>query len=478
MTSDVQTSSAIPEEWLSAYLDDELSQEERDQVETALEASPPLRMQLDELRQVSDLLRGLPNPQLAAGFAKSLPLDPPVRRSAGLSWKFGMTAGSLVAASLVAGVLWIQTETARAPEMWIAASKEADRSGAFDEAVAASSVAAPAMETEELADGFASSGVAPDAGLSSVTIGRLDSIMGRDGIFRSASVPRSGDLIPLLESNDENVAVVEWVVVDVDEAFGQLQLTLASMGVPPAEKSDAIDARGERFLAVFVEADESVMQSVMAASARQRLPVQQQLVKNSFADADDLNAYGPLVAQMETDANAKMRSRVEDSAAPARAATPRAANAASNPPQLAQNVTDRGADAPQLTESMRIQEGQQTRRSVPDGSQIRAAEDLPKERQSGIPSDGAARFSVNDPARPPAPLATPSAGENGPFSYGATTRPEGAATFGINYQMPLQLTQESVDRIAANNSLTQPDAVGEEETPKSQRLLIVFKPAE
>lgn len=63
MSVDADRSSAPgadPSELLSAYLDDELTADERAFVEGALEASPELRRELDELRATQTLLRALP----------------------------------------------------------------------------------------------------------------------------------------------------------------------------------------------------------------------------------------------------------------------------------------------------------------------------------------------------------------------------------------------------------------------------------
>ena len=48
------------DELLSAYLDDELSPEERADVEAALDADPELRRTCDELRALSNALQAMP----------------------------------------------------------------------------------------------------------------------------------------------------------------------------------------------------------------------------------------------------------------------------------------------------------------------------------------------------------------------------------------------------------------------------------
>jgi anti-sigma factor RsiW len=55
-------------DFLSAYLDDELTAEERVDVEARLATSPELRAELDEVRETQDAVRGLPLRDAPAGF--------------------------------------------------------------------------------------------------------------------------------------------------------------------------------------------------------------------------------------------------------------------------------------------------------------------------------------------------------------------------------------------------------------------------
>jgi hypothetical protein len=62
--TDLPTSNDFDDELLSAYLDDELSAEERARVEERLEADPAARRMVDELRAVSRVVQGLPRESL------------------------------------------------------------------------------------------------------------------------------------------------------------------------------------------------------------------------------------------------------------------------------------------------------------------------------------------------------------------------------------------------------------------------------
>ena len=59
----------IDDERLSAFLDDELSREERAQIELLLEQREDYRNALEELRSVRSVLKSLPGPALSAEFA-------------------------------------------------------------------------------------------------------------------------------------------------------------------------------------------------------------------------------------------------------------------------------------------------------------------------------------------------------------------------------------------------------------------------
>ncbi|MFN3214912.1 MAG: anti-sigma factor family protein [Acidimicrobiales bacterium] len=64
-----------PSELLSAYLDDELTVDERALVDEALRASPPLRRELDELRATQTMLRALPLVEPESGRLPSIAAD-------------------------------------------------------------------------------------------------------------------------------------------------------------------------------------------------------------------------------------------------------------------------------------------------------------------------------------------------------------------------------------------------------------------
>src|SRR5262245_51346713 len=60
------------EEILSAYLDGELSPDERARVERRLERDPRAREQVEDFRRLSQLFAGLPRTELPASFASEV----------------------------------------------------------------------------------------------------------------------------------------------------------------------------------------------------------------------------------------------------------------------------------------------------------------------------------------------------------------------------------------------------------------------
>jgi hypothetical protein len=104
------------DELLSAYLDRELSPDERAAMDRLLERSPEARERLRELDVTSRLVRRLPNQGVATDLAEavidrlrseSLLRPPPVepaRRSRGLSWRI---SGPLAAAAMLLIAVWM-----------------------------------------------------------------------------------------------------------------------------------------------------------------------------------------------------------------------------------------------------------------------------------------------------------------------------------------------------------------------------------
>lgn len=137
-----------PEDLLSAYLDDELSAQDRALVEGRLFESAEWRAVLVELRETRELLRGLPVREAPPGFIDGLLqsddnapvlLDAKRRRARIAGW----IAGAAAAAAIVAVVL-VPSQTRVKPAVATFVNTHAARSSVSEEPVSAlAPVAAP-----------------------------------------------------------------------------------------------------------------------------------------------------------------------------------------------------------------------------------------------------------------------------------------------------------------------------------------------
>ena len=125
-------------DFLSAYLDDELTAEERVEVEAQLAASPELRAELDEVREMRDAVRGLPLRDAPAGFwddvTARVESDNVVsiesrRRRVPIGWIAGAAA---VAAAMIAVVVLPGRTTVRPNPTAVATQHGAASSGVGD----------------------------------------------------------------------------------------------------------------------------------------------------------------------------------------------------------------------------------------------------------------------------------------------------------------------------------------------------------
>lgn len=130
-----------PEDLLSAYLDDEVTPDERALVEERLHSSAEWREVLEELRGTRALLRGMPMQEAPAGFWESVaPSDDPAAVPIGTARHrrnkrvVGWLAGAAAAAAFV-GVLVIPGESEVEPSVATFMSRHAARSSVSGEPV-------------------------------------------------------------------------------------------------------------------------------------------------------------------------------------------------------------------------------------------------------------------------------------------------------------------------------------------------------
>lgn len=127
------------EDLLSAYLDSEVTADERALVEQRLAESDEWRAALDEVRSTRDLLRGLPVREAPDGFWDDLLRDGPEpvadldagrrrRRNRVVSWIAGAAAAAAIAA-----VIFVPGETRVKPPVGTLVASHAARSSVSEE---------------------------------------------------------------------------------------------------------------------------------------------------------------------------------------------------------------------------------------------------------------------------------------------------------------------------------------------------------
>lgn len=474
MTNETHTSPSIPEEWLSAYLDGELTSEERESVEAALAQSPSLQTTLGELRGVSELLKSLPKPTLDDSFASSLPLDVPVRASAGLPWKFGMTASALVAASLVAGVLWIQSDLhneGRRGSVIASSDMAVAETAGEAEAMARPGMAAAPASTARLSMTPAPEVLAESvANTDAWAVEEVSDQFGRT-LYAKSNQPQPGELLHVLQNVDGNVAVVECVVLDVREAMDELEVTLSRLGVEGANVSigtedasgDADQLRlpesGSDLLAVYVTGNESVVQAVMEqtrkgfvgqvasnalnapfAQSRMSVPSAPSLAGSSAKKSEFADRPAQRFREMDTAAANQVGSVQKPAASPAKdgySNAPGKAAVAEVAPAPVTNPVEDSAAAVDGLMAEELEKSSQSSRAI-------------AREERGAASNPADSFSLENTGSVAMQTAGKAAGANG-------------------LQVQVALSDEVVKRIQTTNSFRAPVS--------NQRILVVLKKA-
>jgi hypothetical protein len=222
------------DELLSAYLDGEVTPEERAAVEQRLEQSPPLRETLDELSEVGDLVRGLPRARppidlpervvaaikakqpAAVSPNKGVPPHPRGLFGTFRRWQW-MAAGSVVAAGLGWGLLLLNDGIGPAALHAPATENKAvaARDGLNAESLSGA-VRPVAMNPGPVTEFFDSS-----SELESLT----------DLVRRSSEPLQPGDVLRILQNNGGEFQVVRYNVVDTSVMAGTLKTILARNGI-------------------------------------------------------------------------------------------------------------------------------------------------------------------------------------------------------------------------------------------------------
>ena len=288
-----------PDDLLSAYFDDEVSAQQRLEVERQLSRSAPSRRELDEIDRLSELLRSLPTesapPELAASVLRRTKREVlPAREqtvhttSRARAWTAVAATFFATAAALFALVkVFDRPTTDRVVKAEPAAiSKSGDRSGGE-------------FGRKSNTEGHESGG-AQVAGIDRAkqSVREHDARIG-ESVLKTApdklAAPqavdlknvRPGEVIPYFEHVGDRVAWVDVTVIDVRKAIGTLQVLLLKNAIPPVsdESPDAAlgdtspqaDESTDGLFAIYVVATEQQLASTLAVMGEQELFVDLQL---------------------------------------------------------------------------------------------------------------------------------------------------------------------------------------------------------
>jgi len=275
--------SEFHEELISAYLDDEVSPEERASIRQQIESDPTAEKMLADFQEMGNLLRSLPTERAPSGMVAAvhqqierqtlLPADAKQANNRRRPlWLTGSTAALLLIGCCS---LFFYRWTVSLDQM-AKTGTLADQTIAQNDGLAAPGSGLTSLEDHDtqfdhFATGRAVGGegtsVAPAMTMSSMEMGRdapLDSIPAppispalEERVLARLNESRKlaeniqpGDLVQFVDKSGQDVAVVELSVVDVADACGRLQLLLVSNdieGVGVVSPPSATDKRSERF---------------------------------------------------------------------------------------------------------------------------------------------------------------------------------------------------------------------------------------
>jgi anti-sigma factor RsiW len=278
------------EELLSAFHDGELHGDERTAVERMLAEAPAARESLDELTELRGMLQALPRPAAPAELRQSvmgrihaaLPVAANAhrrRRRPSITWILSTTACAVI----VGGIYVVSRPEAPRLGGDFAATDSLDYTPA--PMTAPTEAAAPGPRSAADRDA-----VPPPMGLATTsTEVVVPQLNGEDlerlrRLIAGGELPVPGELIPDFREIGDQLVLIEYSVVDVQNVYGQVQVVLSRNGIVPvtadgelgAARDDLsgelygiyIDAPSETFVKVLQQLD--TVDGVVAVSTTSR----------------------------------------------------------------------------------------------------------------------------------------------------------------------------------------------------------------
>jgi len=291
---------------ISAYADNQLSDQERQEVDALLERSPEARAELESYRKLGSLLKNLPEQQAGSDLArrvlaqaeqesllgKSIPsseINTTPDSTSNRRWAISMAAFLATAALLFLAITQFQPP---ANQESLVATNESS-------ADASRSVTEMDLLSEEKAMAELSEAEVPlsGAGLAELMEGpdRISIELGNNGLMKlinpqNLKTAEIGDTVEGWRFDEDRVVVVQLTVVDRDQVLNSMQVLLSDLSIP-YESGDTNSVKDENgdFYAVYVEADTEKMTTALR-ELQEDMNIEEMLV-SAKVDSDDLNPY-------------------------------------------------------------------------------------------------------------------------------------------------------------------------------------------
>jgi hypothetical protein len=392
------------EELLSAFHDGELDGDERSAVERMLAESPAAREALDELSELRGTLRSLSRPAAPEGLRQSvmnrvraeLPVAATAKRQRRLQPSLRWLVSTAACAVIVGGIYIVSQP--EGPQLGGDAANTDSLAYAPAPMAAPTESAAPLPRSAEAMDAApppmivasnATEVLAPQ--INAEDLERLQELIA------GGELPVPGELIPDFREIGDQLVLIEYSVVDVQNVYGQVQVVLQRNGIVPVTAAGELgtarddstgelygiymDAPSETFVRVLHELD--AVDGVVAVSTTTREEAER-IVAMSETASTISEADAPAGNADETGADSVAPPpplSARNNRAPADAVSDRAASRSTEPSAAAT------ADALESPEQSAYQLPVTVRRD--QVTELRSAEQSQANREQQLPADPA-----------------------------------------------------------------------------------------
>lgn len=261
------------EELLSAYHDGELAGGERTDIEQWLAEDESAREILEEIADLSRVLAECPRPvappELYAAVMHQVRQATPVRASAAAArpsrrywvWSAATVAGLFAAIMTFQYVMHVNAPVGRVAATDQAAPAVAETRGA---ASPPRSAALPPPADPDFAEADA-----PPLAMAPAALDATADLEALEAAVSSGSPPQIGETLKRLVRDGEELRIVQYTVLDIRKAFGQMQVLLEESGIrtitPEGTVTTVRPLQSGELLAIVVEADDEKLGVALTA---------------------------------------------------------------------------------------------------------------------------------------------------------------------------------------------------------------------